>query len=316
MDEIETNNIELEHSVVKLLSENELLHKEIEHLKKIYKDQFNSTKKTRALSKEHCDSLIAQLNSKSMENVDLKGMFKLDLEPLSPKLLNNRKAHIHYLKRTKEQADNLHGIVKQAIAKQPLDSELDFACCLDYSLDPDSGCSKHMTGNRSQLINFVSKFLGKSKKHSHKPKAEDSIKEKLYLLQMDLYKPMRIESITGKKYILVILDDYSRFTWVKFQRSKDEVPEFVIKFLKMIQAEEVATACYTQNQSLIIKRHNKTPYELFHNKKPNLSYLHVFGALCYPTNDSKDLGKLQPKQILESSSVMLQQRKCSGSITE
>ncbi|GKC40171.1 retrovirus-related pol polyprotein from transposon TNT 1-94 [Tanacetum coccineum] len=68
--------------------------------------------------------------------------------------------------------------------------------------------------------------LGKSKKHSHKPKAEDSIQEKLYLLHMDLCGPMRIQSINGRKYILVIVDDYSRFTWVKFLRSKDEVPEF------------------------------------------------------------------------------------------
>ncbi|GJX29194.1 retrovirus-related pol polyprotein from transposon TNT 1-94 [Tanacetum coccineum] len=54
-------------------------------------------------------------------------------------------------------------------------------------------------------------------------------------------------------------------------------------------AEAVATACFTQNRSLIQKRHNKTPYELIHKKKPDLSYLHVFGALCYPTNDSEDL---------------------------
>ncbi|GKA35097.1 retrovirus-related pol polyprotein from transposon TNT 1-94, partial [Tanacetum coccineum] len=53
--------------------------------------------------------------------------------------------------------------------------------------------------------------LGKSKKHSHKPKAEDSIQEKLYLLHMDLCGPMRIQSINGRKYILVIVDDYSRF---------------------------------------------------------------------------------------------------------
>ncbi|GKC52125.1 hypothetical protein Tco_1074870, partial [Tanacetum coccineum] len=72
MDEIETINIELEHSVAKLLSENEHLHKEIKHLKKIYKDQFDSIKKIRTLSKEHGDSLIAQLNSKSMEYADLK----------------------------------------------------------------------------------------------------------------------------------------------------------------------------------------------------------------------------------------------------
>ncbi|GJS38720.1 putative ribonuclease H-like domain-containing protein [Tanacetum coccineum] len=46
---------------------------------------------------------------------------------------------------------------------------------------------------------------------------------------------------------------------------------------------------------MIRLRHCKTPYELVHNKPPDLSHLHVFGALCYPTNDSENLGKLQPK---------------------
>ncbi|GKE92566.1 putative ribonuclease H-like domain-containing protein, partial [Tanacetum coccineum] len=160
---------------------------------------------------------------------------------------------------------------------------------------------------------------------------------------------------------------YSRFTWVKFLRSKDETPAVVIKFLKQIQvglnktvrfictdngtkfvnktlydyyenigifhqktvprtpqqngvverrnhtlveaaqtmlifskasmflwAEAVATACYTQNRSLIHTRHDKTPYELVHNKKPDLTLFWVFGALCYPTYDREDLGKLQP----------------------
>ncbi|GJY81680.1 retrovirus-related pol polyprotein from transposon TNT 1-94 [Tanacetum coccineum] len=58
--------------------------------------------------------------------------------------------------------------------------------------------------------------------------------------------------------------------------------------------EAVATACYTQNRSLIHTRHDKTPYELVHDKKPDLTFFRVFGALCYPTNDSDDLGKLQP----------------------
>nr|GEU66458.1 integrase, catalytic region, zinc finger, CCHC-type, peptidase aspartic, catalytic [Tanacetum cinerariifolium] len=62
-----------------------------------------------------------------------------------------------------------------------------------------------------------------------------------------------------------------------------------------IWAEAVATACYIQNQSLIRKRHNKTPYQLIHDRKPDLSYLHIFGALCDPINDSKNLGKLKPK---------------------
>nr|GEY08152.1 hypothetical protein [Tanacetum cinerariifolium] len=77
--------------------------------------------------------------------------------------------------------------------------------------------------------------MGKSTKKSHKPKSEDTNKEKLYLLHMDLCGPMRVESVNGKKYILVIIDDYSRFTWVKFLRSMDEAPNFIIKFLMMIQ---------------------------------------------------------------------------------
>ncbi|GJY09892.1 putative ribonuclease H-like domain-containing protein [Tanacetum coccineum] len=60
-------------------------------------------------------------------------------------------------------------------------------------------------------------------------------------------------------------------------------------------AEAVATACYTQNHSIVRLRHGKTPYELLHDKLPDLSFFHVFGALCYPTNDSENLGKLQPK---------------------
>nr|GEZ28169.1 copia protein [Tanacetum cinerariifolium] len=79
--------------------------------------------------------------------------------------------------------------------------------------------------------------MGKSTKKSHKPKSEDTNQEKLYLLHMDLCGPMRVESLNGKKYILVIVDDYSRFTWVKFLRSKDEALDFIIKFLKMIQVQ-------------------------------------------------------------------------------
>ncbi|GKB00815.1 retrovirus-related pol polyprotein from transposon TNT 1-94, partial [Tanacetum coccineum] len=208
--------------------------------------------------------------------------------------------------------------------------------------------------------------LGKSKKYTHKPKTKNTNLEVLNTLHMDLCGPMRVQTINGKKYILVIVDDYSWFTWVKFLRLKDETPEVVIKFLKQIQvgvnktiryihtdngtefvnkdltayyervgifhqktvlrtpqqndivkrrnrtlveaarttlifskapmflwAEAVATACYTQNRSLIHTLHNKTPYELVHDKKPDLTFFRVFDALCYPTNDSEDLGKLK-----------------------
>ncbi|GJT49220.1 retrovirus-related pol polyprotein from transposon TNT 1-94 [Tanacetum coccineum] len=88
---------------------------------------------------------------------------------------------------------------------------------------------------------FSTCAMGKSKKQSHKPKSEDTNQEKLYLLHMDLCGPMRVASVNGKKYILAIVDDYSRFTWVKFLASKDEAPDFIIKFLKMIQVRLNAT---------------------------------------------------------------------------
>nr|GEV37592.1 putative ribonuclease H-like domain-containing protein [Tanacetum cinerariifolium] len=213
--------------------------------------------------------------------------------------------------------------------------------------------------------NGVELIKGKSKKHAHSPKTKYTNLKVLNTLYMDLCGPMRVQIINGKKYILVIIDDYTRFTWVKFLRSKDETPKVVIKFLKQIQvslnktvrfictdngtefvnhhlthyydsfgifhqksvprtpqqngvverrnrtlveaarimlifskapmflwAEAVATACYTQNRSLIQTRHNKTPYDMVHNKKHDLTFLRVFGTLCYPTNDSEDLGKL------------------------
>nr|GEU89454.1 retrovirus-related Pol polyprotein from transposon TNT 1-94 [Tanacetum cinerariifolium] len=186
---------------------------------------------------------------------------------------------------------------------------------------------------------------GKSKRASHPPKPVPNSRQRLHLLHMDLCGPMRIANINGKRYVLVIVDDYSRYTWVHFLRSKDEAPKVIIKFLKRITvllqshviiiridngtefknqnrvvkrrnrtlveaartmlifsraplflwAEAIATACFTQNRSIIHRRFNKTSYELINGRKPDISFLHVFGALCYPKNDREDIGKLGAK---------------------
>nr|GEW81320.1 retrovirus-related Pol polyprotein from transposon TNT 1-94 [Tanacetum cinerariifolium] len=77
--------------------------------------------------------------------------------------------------------------------------------------------------------------LSKAKSISFKSKAVPSIKGRLNLLHMDLCGPMRVTSINGKKYILVIVDYYSRHTWTLFLRSKDETPKVLKEFLTMIQ---------------------------------------------------------------------------------
>nr|GFB32810.1 hypothetical protein [Tanacetum cinerariifolium] len=119
-----------------------------------------------------------------------------------------------------------------------------------------------------------------------------------------------IASINGKKYIIVIVDDSSRFTWVgishetsvaRFSQQNGVIERrnhMLIKAartmliyanaLLFLWAEAVATTCYTQNRSIIRLRHGKTPYDLLHDKLLDLSFFHVFGALFYPTNDSEN----------------------------
>ncbi|GJR22832.1 retrovirus-related pol polyprotein from transposon TNT 1-94 [Tanacetum coccineum] len=84
---------------------------------------------------------------------------------------------------------------------------------------------------------FSSCEMGKAKISSFKSLTVTRSKKRLDLLHIDLCGPMRIETINGKKYILVIVDDYSRYTWTLFLRSKDENPEVLKDFLKMIQCK-------------------------------------------------------------------------------
>ncbi|GJX59052.1 retrovirus-related pol polyprotein from transposon TNT 1-94 [Tanacetum coccineum] len=210
--------------------------------------------------------------------------------------------------------------------------------------------------------------MSKAKRSSFKSKVVPSSKGRLNLLHMDLCGPMRVASINGKKYILVIVDDYSRYTWTLFLRSKDETPEVLKDFLTMIQrnlqaqvisvrtdrgteflnktlhayfkeegiehqtstprtpeqngvverrnrtlveaartmlsasklplsfwAEAVATACYTQNRSIIISTHGKTAYHIINDRKPSIKHLHIFGCICYITRDGENLDKMKEK---------------------
>nr|GFA20317.1 hypothetical protein [Tanacetum cinerariifolium] len=210
--------------------------------------------------------------------------------------------------------------------------------------------------------------LSKAKRSSFKSKVVLSSKRRLNLLHVDLCGLMRVASINRKKYILVIIDDYSRYTWTLFLRSKDETPEMLKEFLTMIQrnlqalvinvrtdrgteflnktvnaffkeeriehqtstartseqngvverrnhtlveaartmlsasqlplffwAEAIAIACYTQNRSIIILTHGKTPYHIINDRKPSIKHLYIFGCICYITRDGENLDKRKEK---------------------
>jgi len=79
--------------------------------------------------------------------------------------------------------------------------------------------------------------LGKLTKVSFKSKISNYESRPLYLLHMDLFGPMSVTSLGGRKYTLVVIDDYSRFTWVFFLKAKNDTPSVLISFMKQIQNE-------------------------------------------------------------------------------
>nr|GFA25055.1 Gag-Pol polyprotein [Tanacetum cinerariifolium] len=210
--------------------------------------------------------------------------------------------------------------------------------------------------------------LGEAKRKSLHTKLTPSSKRRLQLLHMDLCGPMRVASINGKRYVLVIVDDYSRYTWTHFLRSNDEKPEVLIDFLRLVQrglqaqvgvvrtdkgteflnqtlhayfaaegiqhqtsvartpeqnsvverqnrtlvetartmlsaakvplffwAEAIVTAYFTQNHSLVIPRHEKTPYHIINERKPSVKFFHIFRSVCYIARDGENLDKMKEK---------------------
>ncbi|GJX67711.1 putative ribonuclease H-like domain-containing protein [Tanacetum coccineum] len=214
----------------------------------------------------------------------------------------------------------------------------------------------------------VACLKGKQHRVSCKTKAFSPITKPLFMLHMDLFGPTFVSSLMHKKYCLVVTDDYSRFSWVFFLRTKDETSEILKNFIKEIEnlvdkkvkiirsdngtefknhvmdefcrekgikreysvartpqqngvaerknrtlieaartmladsklpttfwAEAVSTACYVQNRVLIVKPHNKTPYELFRGIKPAIGFMKPFGCHVTILNTLDKLGKFDGK---------------------
>ncbi|GJR50839.1 putative ribonuclease H-like domain-containing protein [Tanacetum coccineum] len=173
---------------------------------------------------------------------------------------------------------------------------------------------------------------GKQHKASCKTKTVSSISQPLQMLHMDLFGPTFVKSLMKKVYCLVVTDDYSRFSWVFFLATKDETSEILKTFITGIEnliylkvkvircdngtefknkvmnqlcdmkgikrefsAKAVNTACYVQNRVLVIKPHNKTPYELLLGRKPALSFIRPFGYSVTILNTLDHLGKFDGK---------------------
>nr|GEW01369.1 hypothetical protein [Tanacetum cinerariifolium] len=139
----------------------------------------------------------------------------------------------------------------------------------------DSGCSKHITVNRALLTNFMEKFL-RTVRFGNNDFAMIAGYGDVVI------GSMRIKRVRNR-------------TLVKAART-------MLTFAKLplfLWAEAIATACFTQNRSIIHKRFDKTLYKLFNKRKPNIKFFHVFRCRCYLLNDYDDVGKLKAKGDIE-----------------
>nr|GEW15806.1 hypothetical protein [Tanacetum cinerariifolium] len=140
---------------------------------------------------------------------------------------------------------------------------------------------------------------GKSKRASHQPKLVPNSRQRLHLLLMDLCGPMRIASINGKRYVLVIMDNYSRYTWVHFLRSKDEASAVIITFLKritvLLQSLEMDTQETNKNQ----EKNDKTKHKVEKIEKDKVNQ----------SRKSKVKARGQQKSTLKSQSQPRQKMK-------
>ncbi|GJR90226.1 retrovirus-related pol polyprotein from transposon TNT 1-94 [Tanacetum coccineum] len=176
---------------------------------------------------------------------------------------------------------------------------------------------------------------GKHHRASFKTKRSFSINKSLHLLHMDLFGPVKPQTFSHNKYTLVIIDEYSRYTWVFYLKKKSDAADCIMYFIrkmenlnevrvkelrsdngternrtlieaartmlnsaklpKQIWGEAVNTVCYTQNRSIIVKRHGKTSYDVFRGRSPDISYFYVFGCPVHIHNHRDHLGKFDEK---------------------
>nr|GEX01088.1 integrase, catalytic region, zinc finger, CCHC-type, peptidase aspartic, catalytic [Tanacetum cinerariifolium] len=237
---------------------------------------------------------------------------------------NNKEAHLDYLRHLKESVETIRDMVEEAKVKTnvPVPPSTGVNHCTDVSgsqprsntkksrISPAKGvnkmqveeqlrtnkaksCSKHMTGDHSRLMNFMKKFIRTVRFENDNFGAIMGYRD--YVIGDSVISmTISVEDMKKSSPICLLSKASKNKSWL-WHRHLNHLNFGTINDLarKDLVREAVATACYTQNRSLIHTRHNKTPYELVHNKKPDLTFF-VFGSLCYPTNNNEDLRKLQP----------------------
>ncbi|GKD09461.1 hypothetical protein Tco_1189146 [Tanacetum coccineum] len=318
---------------------------------------FDSIKQTRVRHKEQRKEIVENVVHIPSANTIALGTFKLDLESLPPRLLQNREVHIDYLRNTQEQANILWKIVEQAKAKQPLDGELDLACkyttriqellvyvqdtCLN-TITPNTRKVVVTPMNNVKKVRFAEPLTSSSNsKQVESSNTSDSNTRVLSSTRVKCSTRNCRSKPPGNKKNDRISQTPSRNKKKKVEAQPRKVnnsnrvvkPVCDVNVKHSLSNTNSEILCATFNKSMFDGVHDKCllgnrsqlmkfvskflgtvrfgnyqiarimgygDYQLGNviiskDKKLDLSFFHVFGSLCYPTNDHEDMGKFDAK---------------------
>ncbi|GKD85380.1 hypothetical protein Tco_1356534 [Tanacetum coccineum] len=279
IDEIETINIELEHRVTKLIAENE-------HLKQTYKQLYDSIKPLRVQAKEHVESLVNQLNQKSVEITDLNAQ-------LQEKDKNNRETHIYYLQHTMEQAAILREIVEQSKSLNPLDSVSYSA----LSRSTKSSRSKSTDNTKNDRILQISSSTQKKNKveaHSRIVNSMFDARHELCFLEFvfDMNASSKSKSIKKAK---------KKEEWKptgKVITATNKVPFREPIPLEVIAQESIVTKVYTRRPKVPNTNGSYSKPKIAKSNKTEPGTSRGSNTLVAPSSSSVDLSKDHISKII------------------
>ncbi|GJV63549.1 retrovirus-related pol polyprotein from transposon TNT 1-94 [Tanacetum coccineum] len=331
MDDIETLNIELEHRVTKLVTENE-------HLKQTYKQLYDSIKPKRVQSKEQCDALIKQVNIKSGEISDLNAKLQ-EQDEIFP-IVNQVDARlqnfeIQFLKKVAKFVRDFKSLTKEAnesLAKhKALEFEIEHLLRAVVSQDIMSIVQNNSTVDTSNLQIELDQtkeklencIIKKKKeyvvlwnnwytkceecKYEIRSTMESLASVRLWEFEIEclragvesIAKTRRPQPRNNTKNDRVSSASKSSCITNKEVEVEEHHKNLLLSNNQKLMSSESIAICVLHSRPL--HHHvviDKTPYELINSRKPDISFLQVFGALYYHKNGHKDIGKLGAKAWL------------------
>nr|GEV48764.1 hypothetical protein [Tanacetum cinerariifolium] len=275
----ETKNVELENSEAKFLSENERLCNEINHVKRVFKVQFDSIKKTHVRTKEKSDSLIDKLNLKSIENEDLKAQIQDKVFVITPLKKDLRRIKGKEIVDIATQKPSANTIVLRMFK---LDSEPLAHRITSANVVPPKTTTSHSVETQKPELKVYSmkpKNVGSSKK----AKIVES-KNANHLEPNHTWGSNATNIPSSSSLVMTGCPNCSLVSRLRMSKhmigNRSQLMNFVSKFL--------GTDRFGNDHSARIMRIRNRIYHSF-----------VFGALCYPTNDNENLGKLDAKYDMD-----------------